>query len=152
MKNTNKWCDTSDGAIKVLKIIGIILLVVTGGFLFGLVVMLLWNWLMPMIFGLPVVTYWQGLGVLALSCILFWRMGGSSEDSKKEKKGNHPIRDEIKSEIKKEFEKEFEKEKNKNKNKEENLAHEEMYEKWWEEEGENFFNNYKQQSENNNET
>lgn len=150
MKKTNNWCDTSEGVIKVLKIIGMILLVVAGCFVFGLVVMLLWNWLMPMIFGLPVVTYWQGLGVLALSCILFWRMGGSSDDSHKGKKGKHPIKDEIKNEIKKEFEKEFEKEKNKNK--EENLAHEEMYEKWWDEEGENFFNNYKKQSEKNNET
>jgi hypothetical protein len=34
------------------------------------VVMSLWNWLMPAIFGLRTITYWQGLGLLALSKIL----------------------------------------------------------------------------------
>lgn len=34
-------------------------------------VMLLWNWLMPIIFGLPVITFWQALGVALLSSILF---------------------------------------------------------------------------------
>lgn len=34
-------------------------------------VMLLWNWLMPLIFGLTVITFWQSLGILALSKILF---------------------------------------------------------------------------------
>jgi len=33
--------------------------------------MLLWNWLMPMIFGLAVITFWQALGILALSKIIF---------------------------------------------------------------------------------
>jgi hypothetical protein len=35
------------------------------------VVMRLWNWLMPGLFGLTVVTYWQALGLLLLSKILF---------------------------------------------------------------------------------
>ena len=39
--------------------------------LFGLVVMHLWNWLMPGLFGLHVVTYWQAIGLLILSWILF---------------------------------------------------------------------------------
>ncbi|MFN7977430.1 MAG: hypothetical protein U0P30_04785 [Vicinamibacterales bacterium] len=37
----------------------------------GAVVMALWNWLLPSLFGLPVVTFWQALGLLALSRILF---------------------------------------------------------------------------------
>lgn len=37
--------------------------------LFGLVVMLLWNLLMPAIFGLSVITFWQALGLLILSKI-----------------------------------------------------------------------------------
>lgn len=49
------------------------------GIFFGLVagvaitfgVMLLWNWLMPLLFGLAVITFWQALGILALSKILF---------------------------------------------------------------------------------
>ncbi len=42
----------------------------------GLVVMLLWNWLVPELFAGHAVTYWQALGLLALSRILFGRMGG----------------------------------------------------------------------------
>ncbi len=40
-------------------------------FLCGWVVMLLWNWLMPEIFGLTLITYWQAWGLLVLSSILF---------------------------------------------------------------------------------
>ena len=39
--------------------------------LFGLIVMTLWNWLMPALFGLKVVTYWQAIGLVILSKILF---------------------------------------------------------------------------------
>ena len=38
---------------------------------FGLVVMALWNWLMPTLFGLRMITYWQALGLVVLSKILF---------------------------------------------------------------------------------
>ncbi|MBA3914101.1 MAG: hypothetical protein H0X25_09680 [Acidobacteriales bacterium] len=42
---------------------------------FGQAVHYLWNWLMPTLFGVPVVTFWQALGLLALSWVLFggWR-------------------------------------------------------------------------------
>lgn len=36
-----------------------------------LIVMLLWNWLMPEFFGLKTITYWQSLGILILAKILF---------------------------------------------------------------------------------
>ncbi|MGB0432210.1 MAG: hypothetical protein ACPGLV_17170 [Bacteroidia bacterium] len=39
--------------------------------LFTYVTMSLWNWLMPMIFGLMVLNFWQTLGLLLLSKILF---------------------------------------------------------------------------------
>jgi len=38
---------------------------------FGFVVMWLWNWLMPTIFGLPTLTYWQAWGIVILFHILF---------------------------------------------------------------------------------
>jgi hypothetical protein len=41
----------------------------------GAVVMLLWNWLAPMLLGLPEITFWQSLGLLALSRILFGGFG-----------------------------------------------------------------------------
>lgn len=50
-------------------------------FLFGWIVMLLWNWLMPEIFGLKKLTYWQAWGLLILSCILFKNCDFSSNES-----------------------------------------------------------------------
>ncbi|MFP4548993.1 MAG: hypothetical protein ACLFQM_12740 [Fidelibacterota bacterium] len=38
---------------------------------FGFIVMWLWNWLMPVIFGLPTITYWQAWGLVILFHILF---------------------------------------------------------------------------------
>jgi hypothetical protein len=38
---------------------------------FGYVVMSLWNWLAPAVFGLRTITFWQALGVLILSKVLF---------------------------------------------------------------------------------
>jgi hypothetical protein len=38
----------------------------------------LWNGLMPAIFGLPTITYWQALGLMVLSWILFGGLRGRS--------------------------------------------------------------------------
>ncbi|MEQ9300574.1 MAG: hypothetical protein RIF33_18525 [Cyclobacteriaceae bacterium] len=35
------------------------------------VVMLLWNWLLPELFDLPVISYWQAAGLLLLSKLIF---------------------------------------------------------------------------------
>ena len=37
---------------------------------FSFLVMSLWNWLMPPLFGRPVITFWQALGLLVQSRIL----------------------------------------------------------------------------------
>ena len=50
-----------------LAILGILFF----GFLGGEVVKLLWNWLLPPLFGWREITFWQGLGLLALCRILF---------------------------------------------------------------------------------
>ena len=42
---------------------------------FSAVVMLLWNWLMPVIFGLVSIDFWQAAGILILSRILFGGFG-----------------------------------------------------------------------------
>jgi hypothetical protein len=39
----------------------------------GAVTMWLWNWLMPTIFKLPTIGFWQAVGILLLSHILFRR-------------------------------------------------------------------------------
>lgn len=43
---------------------------------FGGCVMLLWNWLMPELFGLPTISFWQAAGLLTLCKILFGGFGG----------------------------------------------------------------------------
>lgn len=44
-------------------------------FLGGVVVQQLWNWLLPSLFGWRLITFWQGLGLLALCRILFGGLG-----------------------------------------------------------------------------
>jgi hypothetical protein len=43
---------------------------------FGWVTMFTWNYVMPSLFHLPVITYWQGIALLVLARLLFWRGGG----------------------------------------------------------------------------
>ena len=138
MKDNNCDIESAKGALKVLKVIGFVILGIAAAFLFGLAIMLLWNWLMPMIFGLTTLTYWQAVGVLVLASLLFGRFGSRSGDGKSEKKKNRPVRDSIKEEIKKEFEKEFKKEFEGK----DNENYDDMYDKWWSEEGESRFEEY----------
>jgi H+/Cl- antiporter ClcA len=56
---------------KAMKILAIMVMVAVFFFLFGYFVMRLWNWLMPDLFSLHTITYWQAIGVLVLSKILF---------------------------------------------------------------------------------
>jgi len=51
-----------------LRIAGMALLF---GSLLGFVTMGLWNWLVPELFHGPVITFWQAIGLFALSKILF---------------------------------------------------------------------------------
>lgn len=44
---------------------------VLSSILFAVPVMLLWNWLMPMIFGLTKITFLQSLGIMLLFGLLF---------------------------------------------------------------------------------
>ena len=55
-----------------LGIFGFLLFIALG----GEIVMQLWNWLLPPIFGLREITFWQALGILALCRILFGGFGG----------------------------------------------------------------------------
>jgi hypothetical protein len=47
---------------------------------FGEIVMHLWNWLAPALFGWHTITFWQGLGLLVLCRILFGGWGGHGGD------------------------------------------------------------------------
>lgn len=62
---------------------------------FGAVVMLLWNALIPSVFGLGVINFWQALGLLALARILFGGIGGGMGDDRMRRmdRGRNPIRE-----------------------------------------------------------
>ena len=139
MTNKEDRCTSPEGAKRGAKIIGMILLGIAAAFFFGFIIQLLWNWLMPLLFGLMQITYWQGIGIFLLSSILFGRMGGRSSHNSKTK-NKDSIRSQIKEEIRKEFDKEFAKAQNKS-----NADDENLYEKWWEDEGENAFEKYTEQ-------
>lgn len=47
------------------------LLIIAGIFILGVAVMLLWNAILPDVLGVATLNYWQALGLLALSRILF---------------------------------------------------------------------------------
>ena len=67
---TRKWI-----FIAPLALVGMALFVFIG----GTIVLQLWNWLLPDLFGWRQITFWQALGILLLCRILFggFRLGGS---------------------------------------------------------------------------
>ena len=138
---------------KALKIVGMVIggVLLAGllAFLFGWLVMLLWNWLMPAIFGLGTINYWQGFGIFFLAKLIFGFGGtGSSDSGHKSKKSREgTIRGEIGKEIKKEIKKEFDKEYKKECEKEFNESYDDKYEDWWENEGKTAFDEYMGKSE-----
>lgn len=73
---------------KVGRIVGMTVLGVLGAVFLGLVlgylVEYLWNWLMPSIFGVGKIGYWQAFGLIILAKLLFGGMGhhGSHHDHK----------------------------------------------------------------------
>jgi hypothetical protein len=70
----------------------ILAFVVVATLVFGFVVMNLWNWLMPALFGLKTITFVQALGLFLLSKILlggFHRHGG--RDRGRDKRWNQQM-------------------------------------------------------------
>ena len=58
---------------RTLHVALLITIVIAG---FGQAVLQLWNWLMPELFGLPHLRFWQAVGLMALSWILFGGLRG----------------------------------------------------------------------------
>jgi hypothetical protein len=62
-----------------IKIAGVVLLGLIGAgalaVLCGYIVMWLWNWLLPGLFGVSAITFWQGVGIVILARILFGSFG-----------------------------------------------------------------------------
>ena len=70
----------------VLRAFGAILMTLalwpTVSLLLAWPVKLLWNWLMPVIFGLPLITFWQAAGLMLLISILFrWSVSVKTNDT-----------------------------------------------------------------------
>ena len=54
--------------VKIVELAILLTIVIAG---FGQAVLHLWNWLMPSIFGLQRISFWQAVGLLGLCWILF---------------------------------------------------------------------------------
>lgn len=107
---------------KVVKVIFIAILAVVFLLLFSYGFMYLWNWLMPDVFGINKVTYWQAVGILVMTKIIFGGFG--DHDSGKKKKKSKKCRPRKSSQLKTDFTK---------------WKH---YENFWKEEGEQAYNEY----------
>lgn len=77
----------SCGLVKAIKIVVMVIMGLAGlavlALLFGIFVKLLWNALMPAIFGLPEISFWQGVGIVVLAHIIF---GGGDHSHRYEKR------------------------------------------------------------------
>lgn len=93
----------------------------------GALVMVLWNWLMPALFGLNTIMYWQGFGIALLARLLFggaWHRVPGEDRRRKAKykyKGQMSHR--------------------------RNGWFDDVYEQWWEAEGAKSFDAYIQREE-----
>jgi hypothetical protein len=68
-------------ALRGLRIAGMVVLGVIGAavfaVVFGWLVMILWNWVMPPIFHLGEIAYWQAFGLMVLAKLLFGGIHGA---------------------------------------------------------------------------
>ena len=73
----------------VTKAFKIVAMIILGTLAFALavyVLMRLWNWLMPDLFDLGTLNYWQALGLLVLAKLIFGFGGGGSHKSQSKSK------------------------------------------------------------------
>ncbi len=84
MKNyfNHKMRGKSPALIAGMIVLGIIAMAGLA-ILFGFVIMWLWNWLMPELFDLPTLSYWQAVGLFILSKILLGGIGGGGSTKNK---------------------------------------------------------------------
>ncbi len=61
---------------RIARVIKFVLFAALAVAAFSFVVMSLWNWLLPALFGVARITYWQAVGILVLSKLLFGGIRG----------------------------------------------------------------------------
>lgn len=115
--------------LKGLKIFGFVILGVIGvaflALLFGYIVMLLWNWLMPVLFELTTITFWQAVGIVILARLIF----GGFKHGKSETERHKPVKEKFFDRWKDEY----------HKQKSTEWKH---FNDFWSDEGEEAYNNY----------
>lgn len=116
----NRWHRTP----KWVKVICYSILGLAGTALIGLVIgfglKLLWNWLMPDLFNLKEITYWQAIGIFILARFLFGTLGSNShERSSRDRRYNKEKMD-----------------------KKGNWSNWRYYDDWWDREGKKAFTDY----------
>ncbi|MBN1619169.1 hypothetical protein JW890_00445 [candidate division WOR-3 bacterium] len=84
---------------KILLVAGGIVFGVLFALFFGIFVKILWNWLMPELFSLPRISYWQAWGLVLLSHIFFknteHRFRSNNRDNRKPENLRQKIREHI---------------------------------------------------------
>ncbi len=120
-------------AYKGLRILGIAIIglvtAVIFGLLFGFFVERIWNWLMPSLFKLGKITYWQAFALVILARLIFGSFGHSHGDAHHYPSHHYP-RDRYPHRW---HYYEYRKE---------NLKDWQCYDLWWREEGKDAFENY----------
>jgi hypothetical protein len=71
MTTSRKYEDKDMKRTRLVRGLKFVLFAVLFVAVFGFVVMRLWNWLMPALFGWHLISFWQAVGILVLSKILF---------------------------------------------------------------------------------
>jgi hypothetical protein len=114
------------GSSKVVKIVCYVILGIIGitvlALIFGIFVKWLWNALMPVIFGLPEIGFWQAVGLVVLGHIFF----GGDHSHHYERSGSKRKKKEIETDEKSPFQLEIEHD----------------YAEFWREEGHEAFKNW----------
>jgi len=124
--------NVSDYVTKGVKIIAFVLFIIGLTLLVAYFFMLLWNWLIPGLFNVPTIGYWQAMGLLVLAKIIFGFGGGKGPGkSSKRSKGKH--KGKSCSTLRKDF------------------SEWKHYDQFWKEEGEALFKNYVERQKSNGE-
>ncbi|MCI1639725.1 MAG: hypothetical protein LKI42_00415 [Bacteroidales bacterium] len=86
MRKNNHRRNSPEGKYDVRHYTGHILFFIIATLVLGLVIMLLWNAIIPGMFGIPEITFWKAIGLFILARILFggiWKSGMFSSDGNK---------------------------------------------------------------------
>ncbi|MBU0954154.1 MAG: TMEM208 family protein [Spirochaetes bacterium] len=93
-----EWWEERSLVQKILIVAAAVIGFTALAFAFGWLVMLLWNWLMPELFGLKKIGYWQAWGLFLLCSILFKGWGaqhgqGNNSDRKRKRELRRHIKE-----------------------------------------------------------